>query len=530
MLLVRLRWQLLLNSLRRPTRRAELGLQAIWVLMGAGFVLLGSVGFFFGGFGLLKIDRADLLDLPLWAIFLVWQLAPVLFEGYSPGLNFREVSRYPIPFRVLFILSAAYGLSDPAAIACVCWLFSFWLGIIIARPEFAFAATPALLLFTVFNLFLNRLVIGLFDRFQSTRKGRERMVLLAFVAIILLNLLNIVQLNISHQARTHGFKFPEWVGQAVTTIREFSPPGMAAHTFLQNGLSALWAFSGLLLYGFLAYMLLQRQLKVLYLGEIYAETHTVHRELKVRQGWRFPFLDEVTAAIVEKELRYIRQSFRIVLQLIYPPVIFLLLAFNGTGWKSFFAGRSQVMLAGLAGFMLMSVPNLSYNVFGMDKEGFGRWLLSPPPLRKVLMGKNLTHASLLVVLYLVVAAVLLAITPVGVLPTLTVTVAFFAVLIIQLSAGNVVSVHWPKRIELTRMNSRMASNAAGLASLVVMLPLTALIGTVILVSWHWQLRWLPLVCGVIAFAASLKLYSYVLDWAARYTWEHIEEITGNLGA
>ena len=526
-MLVRLRWELLLNSLRRSSRRAELGLQVLWVLMGAGFVLIGSVGFFFGGFGLLKIDRGDLLDLLLWGIFLVWQLAPVLFEGYSPGLNFREVARYPISFRVLFILSAAYGLSDPAAIACMCWLFSFWLGLVIARPEFAFAATLALLLFAFFNLLLNRLVIGLFDRFQSTRKGRERMVLLTFIVIVLLN---IFQVNVSRMARMHGFKFPEWVGQAVTAIREYSPPGMAVHTFLQNGLSALWAFSGLLVYGFLAYMLLQRQLRALSLGEIYAETHTVRRELKVHKGWHFPFLDEVTAAIVEKELRYIRQSFRIVLQLIYPPVIFLLLAFNGAGWKTFFAGKPQAMLAGMAGFMLMSVPNLSYNVFGMDKEGFGRWLLSPLPLRKVLMAKNLTHASLLGGLYLIVAAVLLAMTPVGLLPTLTVTMAFFAILIIHLCAGNIVSVHWPKRIELTRMNSRMASNVAGLALLVLMVPLSALIGAVIFASWYWQLPWLPLVSGVIVFAASLKLYSYVLDWAARYTWEHIEEITGNLGA
>lgn len=522
-----LRWQLLQNSLRRPSRRAELGLQILWVLMGAGFVLMGSIGFFAGAFGLLKISRADLLDLLLWAVFLVWQLAPILFEGYSPGLNFREVARYPISFRVLFFLSAVYGLTDPAAIACVCWLFSFWLGLVIARPELAITATPALLLFALFNLLLNRLVIGLFDRFQSTRKGRERMVLLTFLFIIVLN---IVQLNASHLAASRGFRFPQWVGQAVVTIRDFSPPGMAAHTFLLHGLSALWAFSGLLLYGFLTYWLLQQQLSALYLGEIYAETHTVRRELKVHKGWRLPLVDDVTSAIIEKELRYIRQSGRLVLQLIYPPVIFLLLAFNGTGWKTFFAGRSQVMLAGLAGFMVMSIPNLSYNVFGMDKEGFGRWLLSPPPLRKVLIGKNVTHASLLVGLYSIVAAVLLAMTPVGLLPTLTVTVAFLAILIIQLCAGNIVSVHWPKRIELTRMNSRMASNAAGLASLVVMLPLSALIGAVILASWYWQLPWLPLLCGIIVFAASLKLYSHVLDWAARYTWEHIEEITGNLGA
>jgi len=30
--------------------------------------------------------------------------------------------------------------------------------------------------------------------------------------------------------------------------------------------------------------------------------------------------------------------------------------------------------------------------------------------------------------------------------------------------------------------------------------------------------------------ASIKLYFYLLDRAARYAWEHIEEISGNLGA
>jgi hypothetical protein len=522
-----LRWQLLVNSMRRPGRRAELALQVVWTLMGSGFVLAGCIGFFFGAFGLLRINRPDLLDLLLWAVFIIWQLAPILFEGYSPGLNFREVARYPVSFRVLFSLNAAYGLSDPAAVACVLWLFSFWLGVSFARPGWALIAMAALLLFAVFNLLLNRIVIGLFDRFQSTRKGRERMV---FVMLMFLVLMNIVQVNASSWATKKGFKFPPWATQAVANVREFSPPGMASRIFSLHGLSALWAFGGLLLYGCLALLLLRHQLRRIYQGEVYAEAYTVRRELKVREGWRLPFVDDVTAAIVEKELRYIRQSSRLVLQIIYPPIIFLIVAFNGPGWKRLFAGRPQAVLAGMAAFMLMSVPNLAYNVFGMDKEGFGRWLLSPPPLRKILMAKNLTHGGILASLYLIVAALVLAIARVGVLPAITVTVSFFAILILQLCAGNVVSVHWPKRVELTRMASKMASNAAGLASLAVMIPLSAIIAAVILASRLWHLAWLPLLCGAIVFAASLKLYSFVLDWAARYTWEHVEQITGNLGA
>src|SRR5947209_16623681 len=137
-LLLRLRWQIFVNSLRHAGRRAELGMQAIWFFFAALFVLASSAGFFLGTFGLLRIGREDLLDLLLWAVFLVWQLAPVLFEGYSPGLNFREVARYPVSFRLYFFLSAIYGLADPAAIACLLWLLSMWLGLVWAHPEWTF--------------------------------------------------------------------------------------------------------------------------------------------------------------------------------------------------------------------------------------------------------------------------------------------------------------------------------------------------------------------------------------------------------
>src|SRR5438270_11986312 len=115
-LLLRLRWPRFVNSLRHGGRRAELGMQAIWFFFAALFVLASSAGFFLGTFGLLRIGREDLLDLLLWAVFLVWQLAPVLFEGYSPGLNFREVGRFPHSVRLYFFLSAFIRLAHPVLI------------------------------------------------------------------------------------------------------------------------------------------------------------------------------------------------------------------------------------------------------------------------------------------------------------------------------------------------------------------------------------------------------------------------------
>ncbi|HEY1940403.1 MAG TPA: hypothetical protein VGJ33_20925 [Candidatus Angelobacter sp.] len=522
-----LRWRLFVNSLRRPNRGAELGFQALYTILGSGLVLLLCGAFFGGTYGLLRTGRPDLLDLLLLALFFIWQLAPILFEGYSPGLNFREVARYPISFRTYFLLNLAYGLSDPAALACLFWLFSIWLAVLMVRPDLALSAALAFLLFALFNLLCNRILVGLFERFQSTRKGRERMVLIMLVFLLLPQLL---QITARSWASSHALNVPPAVVGALVWARTFLPSGLAAHIFLYTGAEQFQAIAGMILFAGVLLLLLYRQLSAVFQGEIYAETYKVHRELKVRLGLHLPGMDEVTSAIVEKELRYIRQNSRLLLQLIYPPIIFLLLAFYGPGRTMPFTRNPGGLLIGLASFLLLSLSNIAYNIFGMDKEAFGRWLLSPLPLQKIFLAKNLTHGGILSFLYLVVALSLIAVTHVGLLQVATVTVGFFAMLVVQLAAGNLFSLYWPKRVDLTQMTSRMTSSSAGLASLLVVLPLAAIWGLIAFAAWAWQLAWLPLVFGLIILAGSFKLYSYLLDRASAYTFAHIEEITGNLGA
>jgi hypothetical protein len=526
-LLLLLRWQLFANALRRPNRRAELGLQIFWYIFGAGFILLITAAFFGGTYALLQAERADFLDLLLLVLFLTWQLAPILFEGYSPGLSFREVARYPISFRLYFLLNLAYGVSDPAAIACLCWLFGMWLAVVFVRPDLAIMAALAFLLFAIFNLLCNRILVGLFERFQSTRKGRERMVL---VTLVLLLLPQILQFSARAWVHSHALRLSPSLLENLARARAFLPSGFTARIFLSESPAALRAILGLLFWAGIVFLLLFRQLHAVYQGEIYSEAYAAHRELQVRQGWQLPGVDDVTSAIVEKEIRYLRQNSRMVLQLIYPPVIFFLLFLNGTGRKFHFATNPAGLLAGLASFLLLSLPNLAYNTFGMDKEAFGRWLLSPLPLRKVLLAKNLTHAGILTIFYLVATAVVIGVMHVDFLNVATVTVGFLALLILQLAAGNLFSVYWPKRIELTQMNSKMASNAAGIASLLVILPLAAIGGTIAFVAWYWKLSWLPLLLGIVIFLAALKIYSYLMDRAVAYAFDHIEQITGNLAA
>jgi hypothetical protein len=103
-----------------------------------------------------------------------------------------------------------------------------------------------------------------------------------------------------------------------------------------------------------------------------------------------------------------------------------------------------------------------------------------------------------------------------------------ALLLVQFSVGNVVSVYWPKRVDLTRMTSRMASNAAGYASLLVTLPTAIVVAGIIFAASFWKLDWLPLAAAVASLVAAIRAYFYFLRKTATYLYEHLEEVEAAL--
>ncbi len=486
-------------------------------------VLGTSVGFCVSTAMVLHAGKTYIIEVLLWAVFLFWQTVPLLFEGYSPGLNFREVARYPVSLRLYLLLNAAYGLFDPAAIAGMLWLLSIWLGIVFSRPQWALPAAVLFVFFAAFNVLCNRIVIQMFERFQSTRKGRERVVSLLLLLMLLPQMINLIANGMINVNRFHP---PQWIVDLIFGIRKIAPPNLVAALLLPGDAEKLLPLALLLTYFLLAMFLQVRQLRAVYQGEIYAETFKIQSELKVKPGWRLPGMDESVSAIVEKELRYIRQNSRLLVTLAYPLIGFIVL---GGSMRKLPFGTGGNMLGGFAALLALSVSNMSYNTFGMDREGFGRWLLSPLPLQKVMRAKNLAQGALMFAVYLAGAATILTIRHVPLLMLAAVTAGFLCLLIIHLGAGNLFSVYWPKRIELTQMSSRMVSGAAGLASVLVLLPVSAIIGTVILATLYWKLSWLPLAAGLAGLALSLKVYSWLSNWAARYAQDHLEEIAGTLG-
>src|SRR5262249_4594545 len=147
-------------------------------------------------------------------------------------------------------------------------------------------------------------------------------------------------------------------------------------------------FALLLGYVALATVLQVRQLRATYLGEIYSETFRTHADLKIKPGWKLPGLSESVSAIVERELRYIRLNSRLLVSFAYPVIVFVLVLLGRPAKVGFSGWTGTGTLGAFAALMAISVSNMAYNTFGMDREGFGRWLLSPLPLNKILIAKS----------------------------------------------------------------------------------------------------------------------------------------------
>lgn len=296
-LLLWVRWQLFCNSLKRRGRNQEL----IFTILGSvlmGFAVIGtSLGFFFGTLLSVQAGRIWVVNILLWIVFLIWQLAPILFEGFSPGLNFREIARYPISFALYYTLSVLYGLLDPAAIAALLWLSAIWMGLVLGNSSWAIPAALVLPVFAGLNLLCNRIVIGLFERFQSTRKGRER---LAVLFLIVMTLPQLIQLLSYNWSRVTSFVPLRMMQKIVSPVNTISPAGLVVESLSWRGFSVLAPMSLLLLYALLAGLLLRHQLLRIYEGEIYAEGSTRHHELKVQPGWMVPGLDPTVVAIIGK--------------------------------------------------------------------------------------------------------------------------------------------------------------------------------------------------------------------------------------
>jgi hypothetical protein len=530
-LLLEVRWQIFRNSLRVKGQKLELAAQIVTAVLGSVIGL--GLGLTQGAAAYLLLLKGKTFIVPLLLefIFFGWLLGPVLLEGSSPALNFREIARYPVSFRLYYALYAAYGLLDPWALLCLLWLGCIWLGIAVARPAWAIPAAFWLLAFAAVNLLFNRVLFGFLERVMSTRRGRERILAVGLLFFLLGNVGLYMVLPRLRKSLLHTS------GEALVSIHQALPPGLVSRGIqAESWVDITIALAGLMGYAGAAAGFLRRQLWGNYRGELFSETPAKRWTVQMQPGWRLPFLDDASSAIFEKELRYALRNPLYLINSVVAPLLALIVASTSTihdeALRKVFERAIFVNPAFaypmLAGCVLLALGSQAYSCFSFDSRGFYCWLMSPIDLRRVILAKNLALGCLLALSFAAVTLLLSLARIPSLWQVVMVTAGLTFAALAMIGAGNLFSVWYPTAIEYGRISAKKVSHRALLLSV----PIQAGIGgSLVLVFYgahRWHLDWLPLVAFPLLLLVALRFYLFSLQAASKYAGLHSEEIAAQL--
>lgn len=513
------RGRLFVNSLRTIRGRLELVSRGFMFL---GFGTLGLGGSFAMGAGawyFVAHDRVEMLAVLFWPVLLFWQLFPVMASAFTENVDSSNLLRFPLTFPSYFLIRIAYGSLDPATAVASLWLLGMAVGIGVASPAYLVLALPILLLFAVFNILLSQMIYTWVERWLARRRSRE------ILGVVFLLVMISFQF-ISPLARRYGSTAAPVLSRVTAQTLPFErllPPGLAAAS-LARGLHgeyalALGAFALECAYALAVLWLLNLRLRAQYLGENLSEaiarTAKPAGKQKVQLGWNIEGVPGSVSAVVEKELRYLSRSGPMLFTLVMPLVILLIFRFTpgkSDGPGGIFAHSADLAFPVGAAYALLMLTNLVYNSFGPDAGGIQFFFASPVRFREILRGKNLAAAFVLaaeIALVWLGTCLMYRPPPWDVLLA-TVTGVFF-VLLVNLIAGNFLSVFTPKKIDFGTFGRQRASNTTAFASLGIQAAVVGLCSVALLAARAYHHIWVAAVVFVILAAGAMVAYSLVLD-------------------
>jgi ABC-2 type transport system permease protein len=216
------------------------------------------------------------------------------------------------------------------------------------------------------------------------------------------------------------------------------------------------------------------------------------------------------AAVFEKDLRTLLRSGPMLYNLAAPLV--MAVVFGGAMRGGQFS-RFRVEYALPVGMVwaFLGLTRLVCNNLGGEGAGLQFYFLSPTPLRTVVLGKNLLHLVLFALEAMVIATLIVfrfgAPTP-GILAA-TAAWILFAVPA-NFTAGNLLSIRMPYRVNLARIRREPGALGNGLTSVLVQFSLLAAGGLVVLPCQAFGHLWAAPAILLLMAAGSTFLYVRVL--------------------
>jgi ABC-2 type transport system permease protein len=516
-LIAGLRWNLLKNSLQRKNNRWDM----IGMILAAGWsavIVVGlCVAFYVGAYFFLTTERARWMSLLYWAIFLWWQVVPILVAGFGANFEFRSLLRFPLSLRAFYILGLGYGFADFAAVSSVCWIASMMVATAVARVQLLPVMTLASLLFILVNVTLERLIGSWLERIFANRRARELLVGLFVLSMVSMNFLNpALQRWGDHGTRPkilHLLPYFSWLPGSLTgnALAAANDADSQALLVTVTGLLVwLGATSGLL------WLRYRAQYRGEELSESAAPLVLKRGNRRLAKSWGLPgFLSPPVAGVMRKEFHYLTRNGFSFITLILPPVMVMFFSMQFAG------GNSQLKEHGLApqtffpavmAYLILILLSPAYNSFAFEGHGIQSYFMAPVRMRDILVGKNLFVVCVVVVELTISLGVLVWRIGFPGLPLFLSTIAAAAFAVAgQLTIANWSALSFPKKMEIGKMKGQRNSGVAVWTAFGAQI-LIGGIATIVLLAGRWfGIAWLPPVVFAGLTAAALGGYIASLE-------------------
>lgn len=467
-LIAQLRWRQFSNSLRSWEGRLDLIALAILLVVAA--VVATGLGLGLGVAAYLALTKGTpKLATLLWAVVACWQLLPLIAAGFASEVDLRILLRFPLRCSTYALLNLLNGLFDSTSVLALFWTLCIGVGVVLAQPRLLVPTLVVVLVFTAFNLFLNRLFLPWLEEILSRRRTREKFLVGVVLVFTSLQFLLLLPQDWRERARP-------WV-ELLWPVAQLLPPHLAAETLAgaARGDSLGWVATGALLVGYCAVLgfCLARRLRRQYAGHFEGEGSspaTAATTSVVQEGWHIPGLSTPLAALCEKELRYALRNGQTLLSLTAPllAVTFFALGFRREQHEAApFSFAPDLLLPLAVAYVLLALAPMFHNSFAHDGTGIQLLLAAPVCFESVLLAKNLVHGLLIFLdaglVWLLVSLLLSPPAPAALLATLA---ALLFATLAHAIAGNLLSLYLPRPQELGRFRRRSSELSVLLGMLI----------------------------------------------------------------
>jgi ABC-2 type transport system permease protein len=510
-----LRWRLFVNALRSSRGVLEL-ISRIFISL--GFVIGGlGGGLFMAAMASIFISegKPGMLAVLFWLVFVFWQVFPVMATAFTNNPDSSDLLRFPLNYRSYFFVRMVYGAFDPVTVLVGLWSFGILAGVGFARPALLPWTLLVLLVFAVFNLLFMQMTFAWVERWLAQRRTREIMGVLFVLLMLSFQLIGPLAGRFGKRARPDVQR----VIEVLAPVQGILPPGLAGDAIAQAVLSrfmvGLSSLALLCAFGLIIGYFLHVRLLAQYRGENLSEVprSALPKDRSLRPGWNLPGLGAPVAAVFEKECLYLLRSGPMLLTLIMPVFVLVVFRLGPLSSARVIFGRTPDMaFPSAVAYTLLILTNLAYNNFGGDAGGIQFFYASPVRFREIVLAKNLAHAGILVI------ETVLAWIAVSLLyraPALDVTVAALAGLLfaapVNFSAGNLLSLYSPKKLDFSSFGRQRASQTTVLISFGVQIVVVGLGVAAFWIAQIYRNFWIATIILLVLAGISLSVYVLILN-------------------